>query len=170
VADFLIKTYTPALRNLTRDVHLTMFEKLGLGLRVAGTGLKLLYAFAWQEQIIKAGYLNDHEVNDIGGVAMPYVNMLCNALNGFKHSDHEVQSCKNVYPGDDTCRTGPSPHAKWHEMSANGLLDLILLADDINGMLSQKLGRGDAVSRRWPLLKALNSPWFSFWGGWSPGE
>jgi len=40
----------------------------------------------------------------------------------------------DVYPGDDKCR-GYSPHALWHEESANGLLEIALLADYFNGVV-----------------------------------
>jgi len=37
----------------------------------------------------------------------------------------------NVYPGDMKCRL-QSPHALWHEESANGLLEVIFLGDKMN--------------------------------------
>jgi len=47
-----------------------------------------------------------------------------------------VVNSKNVYPGDDKCR-GTSPHALWHEESANGLLEIVFLADTVAGLLQK---------------------------------
>ena len=44
-----------------------------------------------------------------------------------------------------------APHAKWHEESAQGLLDLVRLADHVDGLLRQRLRRDD-------------STWARFWG------
>ena len=169
IDNFLLHKYSPAFRNLTSAVKLSTFERLGLFLRVGGTGVKLLWAFVWQERVTQGDrYLNDADVNELGGLAMPYVNMLANAMTGFKHTDGEVQHCKDVYPGDQQCRVGPSPHAKWHEASGNGLLDLILLADDFNGLLRSKLPHAADSPARWPMLEALKSSWFGFWSAASP--
>ena len=166
-----ICTDSPAFRNLTSEVELSTLERLGLFLRVGGTGLKLLWAFVWQERVTAgAGYLDNADVNELGGLAMPYVNMLANAMTGFKHSDSEVQHCKDVYPGDAQCRVGPSPHAKWHEASGNGLLDLVLLADDVNGLLRSKMLHPANGKARWPMLEALKSDWFGFWTRASPHD
>jgi hypothetical protein len=44
-----------------------------------------------------------------------------------------------VYPGDTYCNR-KSPHALWHELSANGLMDLVLLMNEIRKALTgQKL-------------------------------
>ncbi len=39
-----------------------------------------------------------------------------------------VNKSFNVYPGDNYCKTY-SPHAIWHEESANGLLEILFLSD-----------------------------------------
>ena len=59
---------------------------------------------------------------------MPFVNRVINFITGFNHPDKNVQNSINIYPGDDRCRV-EEPHSKWHEESANGLLDLMFLAD-----------------------------------------
>ena len=58
-----------------------------------------------------------------------------------------------MYPGDEHCRSHSpmAPHAKWHEESAQGLLDLVRLADYVDGLLRQRLRRDD-------------STWARFWG------
>jgi hypothetical protein len=50
-----------------------------------------------------------------------------------------VVDAKNLYPGDAHCRTH-SPHALWHEESANGLLEIVFVADYIHSIISKKNG------------------------------
>jgi hypothetical protein len=59
------------------------------------------------------------------------VNLACNAITGFTQTSPDVTFGRNLYPGQHTCRT-TSPHALWHESSANGLLELTMLADTLN--------------------------------------
>merc|ERR1719178_213995 len=95
--------------------------------------VKMLYAFVWQEWVLVFGP-NDKlmlrpGINKLGAALMPYVNSVANVLTGFVHTDQNVQDAKDVYPGDDRCRKVQA-HSKWHEEGGNGLLDLLLLADD----------------------------------------
>lgn len=68
---------------------------------------------------------------------MPHWNALSTRLSGFAQSDDDVVNARNVYPGAAHCRTH-SPHALWHEESANGLLEIVFLADYVHGLLSKK--------------------------------
>lgn len=47
------------------------------------------------------------------------------------HSFISQQNGTGVYPGEEWCNPY-SPHAKWHVEAANGLMDLVYLADDLN--------------------------------------
>lgn len=67
---------------------------------------------------------------------MPYWNEVSTKISGFAQTDEAVVNAKNVYPGDSQCR-GSSPHALWHEESANGLLEIVFLADYMNLLLSK---------------------------------
>ena len=159
---FLETVYVPTFRNLTADVKLSFTEKFSLSLKGAGVLLKMVYAFLFQEEVLKWPGLYDVDANKLGGEAMPYVNMLCNAMTGFKHADPAIQSCKNVYPGDAACRVGSSPHTKWHEQAANGVYDLMKLADEINRILvTHKLAK-----------QRTASSWLQFWAShwWSSDE
>ena len=53
-----------------------------------------------------------------------------------------------VYPRTDArCRLEPTaPHAKWHEMSANGLLDLMFLSDDMHALTAAATRRAAHAS------------------------
>jgi len=57
-------------------------------------------------------------------------------ISQIPQTDENVVKSKNVYPGDEQCR-GYSPHALWHEESANGLLEIVFLGDFMNKILSK---------------------------------
>ena len=57
-------------------------------------------------------------------------------ISQFPQTDENVVKSKNVYPGDDQCR-GFSPHALWHEESANGLLEIVFLGDFMHKILAK---------------------------------
>jgi hypothetical protein len=70
---------------------------------------------------------------------MPVVNHFLNSMTGFdRSSDPNVQKVVDTYPGDIECRIGLSPHAKWHEIAANGLVDLVINAEFVNAILVGK--------------------------------
>jgi hypothetical protein len=67
---------------------------------------------------------------------MPRVNALANQLTGYsRKDDRRIQEGIDIYPGDQECRFGNLPHAKWHEQSGNGLIDLLLFCDDMKAVL-----------------------------------
>jgi len=72
----------------------------------------------------------------LGGWFLPHWNNLSSKISGFPQTDPAVNEAKNVYPGDSYCQ-GYSPHAIWHEESANGLLEIVFLADAVNEILGQ---------------------------------
>lgn len=134
---FINSTYLPALRNATTHIKLNVFQKIGLGLKGTGTVLKLGYAFLWQEWVFPNPLFLKPFTNRLGAYLMPAVNTLTNFLTGFKHAEQSIQKCENVYPGDELCRV-QQPHSKWHEESANGLLDLMFLCDDMRSLMKPK--------------------------------
>ena len=93
------------------------------------TLIKLIYAFLWQEYVLTgADIFLDPEVNVLGAQAMSSINGLANYLSSFPVLDESLQSGYGVYPGDTWCQP-QEPHSKWHTESANGLMDLMMLAN-----------------------------------------
>jgi len=66
----------------------------------------------------------------------PDINELSTRISQVPQTDSAVTSSKNIYPGEDQCK-GYSPHALWHEESANGLLEIVFLGDFMNKILSK---------------------------------
>lgn len=157
---FIETDYNPLFQEKIKDIHLSWTEKMTLALKGGGTLLKLAYAFLWQEEVIPWSGLTNAEINKLGGDAIPVVNMIANAMNGFPHPDKDVQAAYGVYPGDTTCRISLSPHSKWHEQAGNGLLDLMFLTDDVNRLLTSKLHDIDPGPS---MFTGSSTKWLSWW-------
>ena len=141
---FIDASLLPALRGAAAGARLTRLERLALGSKFAGVMVKMVYAFLWQGGVIEWAHIYGPAANRVGATLMPAANRLANLLTGFQHSDRAVQECADsVYPAAARCRLEEqAPHSKWHEMSANGLLDLVFLADDMRSLTRGALARG----------------------------
>jgi len=128
---FILEEYLPEIRNSTADIQLGLIEKPRLQLNTLGTLMKLMYAFLWQEYVLTdADIFLDPEVNQLGFTFMVTVNQIANFLTSFPILDASLQAGIGIYPGEEWCMP-QEPHAKWHVESANGLMDLMLLADHV---------------------------------------
>lgn len=99
--------------------------------------MKILYAFTWQEFFIPLPFLYHDLPTHFGAKLMPTFNRISTKISDFSQTDESVVKAKNLYPGDDYCRNH-SPHALWHEESANGLLEIVYLADFINLVIKDR--------------------------------
>jgi len=128
---FVFDVYLPELRVGTADVSLGYLEHAQFQLNTVGTLMKLIYAFLWQEYALTDNPLFlDPEVNQIGASFMVTINSLADWLTDFPMLDNNLQKGSGIYPGEDWCNP-QEPHSKWHVESANGLMDLMLLADNV---------------------------------------
>ena len=92
------------------------------------------YAFLWQERVITSFLATDPVANHLGAKLGFVVNAIANVLTRFDRHDALLQLQIKVYPGDGKCRAEQG-HSKWHELSANGLVDLVYLAESLNGII-----------------------------------
>lgn len=100
--------------------------------------LRQLYSFLWQESIISIPEIIQANpfVNTVGYALVPVFTAIGNLLTGYDRSnDIALQTSFKVYPGSFLCNK-KIPHCKWHEMSANFLVDVMFGADDINRVVS----------------------------------
>jgi len=135
-ADFVVNQYLPELKKGVAHVDLSMADKKDLVNKFFGMIMKIGFAFLWQEFFIPLPELYHTLPNEFGAFILPYWNGVSSKISGFPQTDMNVANAKNVYPGDDKCR-GFSPHALWHEESANGLLEIVFLADTVAGLLQK---------------------------------
>lgn len=75
-------------------------------------------------------------MNNLGAFLTPDINALSARISGVPQTDENVNKSFDVYPGDDQCR-GYSPHALWHEESANGLLEIVFIGDFMHKVLTK---------------------------------
>jgi len=69
---------------------------------------------------------------------MPMWNEIADRIADSPNPDANVRLARNVYPGDATCRAY-SPHALWHEQSANGLLDIVYIGNYMNYIIKEAM-------------------------------
>ena len=73
---------------------------------------------------------------EIASWIIPTWNDIAQFLTGFPQSDIQVKNWDHVYPGEPVCKVY-SPHAVWHEESANLLLEITFMCDYIYGVLEK---------------------------------
>jgi len=128
---YIFEHYLPEIRLATADVNLGILELYQFQLNTVGTLTKIIYAFLWQEYALTGNDIFlDPEVNILGASAMVSVNKFVDWLTSFPMLDGDIQKGYGTYPGDTWCNP-QEPHSKWHVESANGLMDLMMLADSI---------------------------------------
>ena len=132
---FLLDQFDAALQEslFEAGVEVSEEDKTILVRRSAGMLIKMLWAFVWQEQVFKGAWLLSPEANQIGGAVIPEVNLVGDFLTGYWHPLY-VRASIGVYPGNALCKSLVA-HAKWHEQSANALVDLVFVADDIHTLV-----------------------------------
>lgn len=148
---FLLQTFDPVLEEALSSHIISTNSKHILLKRGLGTLLKMFYAFIWQEGIFKGPWLTSANANALGGYMIPLINRLGDILTGYPHPD-DVRAAVGIYPGDGMCRHLVA-HAKWHEQSANALVDLIYLTDDVHSLLL-----GGNLTETDPVSAALLAP------------
>lgn len=129
---FLTETYVETIRGAV-DFKLTLAQKKELLPKFIGTLLKLFYAFVWQEHTFIYSFVFNPLWNTFGDYLIKPVFSLANKLTKFPHDDLDFQKGTAIYPGQEHCNAkATAPHAKWHEVSANGLVDLAYLSDAVH--------------------------------------
>jgi len=100
--------------------------------------MKIVWSFIFQEHVLPLPKLYNVVGLSVASYLMPGFNAMASSVSGFPQTDEAVVSGVNVFPGDKQCRSY-SPHAIWHEESANGFLELIFVADYINAILAKHI-------------------------------
>ena len=140
--DFIVNSYMPAFKEAIKGLKLSFEEKEDIVFKFVGMILKIGYAFLYQEIYVHVPFLYKTIPMAVNAELMPFINGVASRISQFPQTDKNVTSSKGVYPGDDKCRPY-SPHAVWHEESANGFLEIVLLSDVINGILNKAIEARD---------------------------
>ena len=127
---FFLEDYLPLMKNVTENVSISLIEKTELLENAAGTVLKLLYAFVWQEETLDLGEaIFTPEENAFGAALLPHINAYGNNLTTWDLYLEDVQHGAS-YPGSAWCND-LIPHAKWHAQTAASLGDVARLMDEV---------------------------------------
>jgi len=133
---WLTDEYLPEIVNATKGNEIPLKERLDLVVILIGVCTKLVFAFSYQEQFLPVPGFQTHPIIYLGGFVVPMVNGFADSLTGFEQTDANVNESKFVYPGQEHCKHDQG-HSIWHEVSANGLLDLVYLCDHMNGLVKK---------------------------------
>lgn len=138
-ADFPVNHYLPALAKAAEGISISFSDKIVMVRRFLGMIIKILYAFFYQEQFLTPDFLTQPFWISLGGHSIWLVNMIADTISDLPQTDVGVQFGQGVYPGDSTCRYEQG-HSIWHEMSANGLLEIVMLVDYVNYAIKKSNG------------------------------
>lgn len=136
-AAFIKNEYLPALKPAVANIKVSSSDVMDLAKKVAGVLIKIAYAFVWQEFFVPLPFLYNSLGLHIGAWLSVPINHFASELSGYPQTDKYVTSGKNLYPGQDKCKVS-SAHALWHEESANGFLEIVLLADTVHKYTKQQ--------------------------------
>lgn len=137
--------YMPELKVAIHGIKIPFSDKSDLFFRLLGALIKIGWAFIWQEDFIPLPFLYNEITLPIGAAITPVINELSARISQVPQTDENVNKSHDVYPGDGFCRNY-SPHALWHEESANGLLEIVFMSDFINKILSAGVKQRDLDS------------------------
>lgn len=102
-----------------------------------GAFMKFMFGLVYSEEIVTPF---DWLSAVTGGFSIWFVNMISDNVSDMYQTDLGVQFGVDVYPGDSTCRSSYD-HPIFHEMNANGLLELVMVADAVNEVIRKGMVR-----------------------------
>lgn len=139
--DFLYNEYMPEFKGLVQDKRINWWSAIDVMFRFTGVLTKIMWAFIWQEETFIMPEDPDNWIYHDGQAFMasltPHINWVASWFSGFPQTDEQMVIGKGIYPGSEFCNSD-SPHALWHEQSANGFQEIMLLTDYIYGAIENK--------------------------------
>ena len=75
-------------------------------------------------------------ITQAGWDLIPFINQLANSFSGFDHKNHDFQSAKGFYPGQNECAGKDHTHSMWHVQSGIAFLDFALIADEFHRIMN----------------------------------
>ena len=118
-----------------KGVSISFWDQITLLRIFNGMLMKFIFAYLYQEYYIDADFLHGWIGMDIGVFLMPYYNWFASLVSGIPQTDKMVTQSYNLYPGHSQCKYS-SPHALWHEQSANGFVEAMFFANQMYKMMS----------------------------------
>lgn len=100
--------------------------------KVSSAYTKLIFAYCFEEDSALTGFKWIRSIS--GAFDIWFVNFIADNISDDYQSDLNVQFGSNVYPGSSTCQN-KEDQSVFNEMYANGLLELVMAADQVNEMI-----------------------------------
>ena len=146
---FLREQYAPALEQVVADEGLPLPPWQGIPLfrKTMGATVALLWSVLFVEEGTSPPQMFGPIFNLtlLGQFSSPVVDFMLQCLTTIPETDRRT---KEMYPGSKFCNRD-SPHALWHELSAETIFEATAVADEINSILTkrkQKEKRGFMVT------------------------
>lgn len=129
-----VDLYLPQIIDASRNLTLSVSDIFKIYGRIAGTSIKIGWAFLWQEQFSPLPSWTNEYLLKVGVPMTPWVNWWADLISGMPETDQAVTTGEHMYPGSEFCNYD-SAHSFWHEQSANGFFEIVMLADTVYGTM-----------------------------------
>lgn len=139
--EFFTNQYLPELKELakTESFPISLFRGTPLLVKLLGVLVGLLWAFAFQEDTIPTPCLEGTIFNTtlLGALKSPLVDFVAKQLTQVDNTDPTGLFAEKPYPGAKFCNRD-SPHALWHQLGADSLVELYAVADEVDQTLQKR--------------------------------
>ena len=135
VRTFFIDHFNPEIIPLVSKLPIGILDSVDILTRMGGMLVKILWAFLWQEQFLTPKVFLKPISRHIGASLSPWVMGVGSAIDRIPQTSEYMITGEHVYPGWEYCNIH-SDHSLWHQLSADGLTDLVLVIDYVQGKLS----------------------------------
>ena len=132
--DFILDDYFPALYQVVEQEDFPISGGFGLLCRTHAIIANFAWGLLWQELVLPVPFRR--YLTRFGTLVADSVDSFLNSLGGYEIPDDRMSARSSVYPGSDACNK-QSPHALWHQESADVMWELTRLADDVRVALQK---------------------------------
>lgn len=132
--DFLLDDYFPALYDVVEQENFPIVGGLGLLGQTHAIIANFAWGLLWQELVLPVPFRR--YLARFGNLVANSVDSILNSVGGYDIPDDRLSARSGVYPGADTCNK-QSPHALWHQESADVMWELTRLTDDVRVALQK---------------------------------
>ena len=131
-ADFIKNEYIPELKTVAdqEGYPIPIWRGLPLLKQIIGVLSGIVYATLFQETVIPLPCMSGPIFNTtrLGAWKTPMVNFVLELFTGNTNPIQNAYNGEEEYPGAKFCNRD-SPHALWHQLSADALVDLFVAVD-----------------------------------------
>lgn len=139
--EFIREKYLPELKTVTSNegFPVAVWDGIPFMIRFIGVVTSFLWALLFQEKTLPIPCLEGQLFNLtwLGALKSPFVDFILSEVTDIGNSEEKAYNGKEEYPGAKYCNR-VSPHALWHELSADALFKVIIVGDEMNKLLTER--------------------------------